>query len=110
MARRKIVDIERIENLTPVHIALDFYNGNAIVSTKEQVITTYEDDKGEQDEKMEQRNYCVLSTGKAFWNFPKNLREHGLFYNGSPDLPDGRWLPKDINHFCNGNQTAPRVE
>jgi len=97
MRKRQPVKIIPVNDYVTVQPALDFYDGQAILSVGAKWLYEYEDG----DTEFETRPYCILSNGDKFGYSKKELAKRHLFHNGKIDIPESRWAFEDIEDFGN---------
>lgn len=110
VAKREVVAKKFVNNYTPVHPALDFWDNRAIVSVGHQLEITYND--GSID--FKDGELTVLNDGDWFMYSRKELADRKLYYSRSLDLPVARWEYLDAMEFCegvkNGHKPVSRIE
>ena len=96
MSKPTLVSREMVNGYTPVHPALDFWEGRAIVSIGQQIQYNY--DNGDID--FRDGELTVLSDGDHFLYDKKELALRKLYYSRALDLPMSRWEHEDAVKFC----------
>lgn len=86
-----------VNDYITVQPALDFYDGQAILSVGAKWMYEYSDG----DVEFETRPYCILSTGDKFGYSKRELAARCLFHSGKIDIPESRWAFEDIEDFGN---------
>ena len=95
--KRKPTKIIPVNDYVTVQPALDFFDGQAILSIGAKWLYEYEGG----DVEFETRPYCVLSNGDKFGYSKRELAARRLFHSGKIDIPESRWAFEDIESFGN---------
>lgn len=102
---KKLVSITPVNDYVTIQPALDFFNGQAIVSIGAKWLYRYTDDSVE----FETRPYCIMSNGDKFGYTKLDLANRCLFHTGHIDIPEARWSFDDIEEFSQ-ERTCPSFE
>lgn len=94
---KKPIKIVPVNDYVTVQPALDFYDGQAILSVGAKWLYEYENG----DVEFETRPYCILSSGDKFGYSKRELASRCLFHSGKIDIPESRWTFEDIEDFGN---------
>ena len=96
MGRKKqVIRVTPVNDYVTVQPALDFYDGQAILSVGAKWLYEFEDG----DVTFETKPYCILSNGDKFGYSKKELAKRQLFHTGQIEIPETRWSFEDIEAF-----------
>lgn len=94
--KKSLVKVQIVAHYTPVHPALDFYDGKAITSIGERMEYTYSNG----DTEFKDGEIVVMSSGENFIFSRQEFSKRLLYYNKQMDLPLERWEYSNMVEFC----------